>query len=113
MFFPHKAFSPQDFRAYLYWSQTFLFPSSAGLSEIMLLPGEETWKGGCFLSCLPPSCHLMCIITLQHLTSPPQRMVAGEAGFQVSLLRKEDEAGLKGKAFYYDPVHPDGNTGAR
>ena len=59
--------------------------------------------------------HTFCVFPLLHptLNLLVQRMAAGEAGFVVSRLRKEDDAGLRGKAFYYDAIHPDGNTGAR
>ena len=40
-------------------------------------------------------------------------MVADEPGFQVATPRLNDKDNLKGKAFYWDPIHPDGVTGAR
>ena len=40
-------------------------------------------------------------------------MVANEPGFQVASPRLNDKDKLKGKAFYWDPIHPDGMTGAR
>jgi hypothetical protein len=40
-------------------------------------------------------------------------MVNEDHGFSVKQPRSKDEAELKGVSFYYDPIHPDGNTGAR
>ncbi|KAJ9512320.1 hypothetical protein QJQ45_012903 [Haematococcus lacustris] len=40
-------------------------------------------------------------------------MVANVPGFMPSPPRLTDEKGLKLKAFYFDAVHPDGNTGCR
>ena len=40
-------------------------------------------------------------------------MVAGEEGFRVSDVRNSDRPALRGKVFYADSIHPDGNTGAR
>lgn len=40
-------------------------------------------------------------------------MVAGRQGFSVESVRERDSAGLRHKVFYYDWVHPDGNTGHR
>lgn len=34
-------------------------------------------------------------------------------GFNVSSPREQNDAVMKGKAFYYDHIHPDGNTGHR
>ena len=51
-------------------------------------------------------------IDMSHPTLP-QRMVANEEGFQVSDVRRSNISGLRGKAFYADNVHPDGNTGSR
>jgi hypothetical protein len=40
-------------------------------------------------------------------------MVAGRRGFDVAAPRERDEARLKGHAFYFDYIHPDGSTGHR
>ena len=40
-------------------------------------------------------------------------MAADEIGFQVSFPRRSNMTGLRGRSFYVDTVHPDGNTGAR
>lgn len=40
-------------------------------------------------------------------------MVAAKEGYSVHAPRLRDLQELKGKAFYYDPIHPDGNTGHR
>ena len=42
-----------------------------------------------------------------------QKLAAGEPGFLISNTRNKDQEGLKEKAFYWDPIHPDGRTGAR
>jgi hypothetical protein len=45
-----------------------------------------------------------------------QKMQADVPGFQILDVRhgdKEKEDKLKHVAFYYDGIHPDGNTGAR
>lgn len=40
-------------------------------------------------------------------------MAAGARGFEVDATRDGDEAGRKGRAYYYDWIHPDGLTGHR
>ena len=40
-------------------------------------------------------------------------MVANEIGFQVTSPRLSDVDNLRGKAFYWDTIHPDGVTGGR
>ena len=40
-------------------------------------------------------------------------MVEDVKGFSVQSPRNKNEGGLKDIAFYYDPIHPDGRTGAR
>ena len=42
-----------------------------------------------------------------------EAMAAGVEGFEVHAPRERDEVGLKGRAFYYDYIHPDGSTGHR
>lgn len=41
-----------------------------------------------------------------------REMAAGARGFE-AVAPREGREGLKGKAFYYDHIHPDGNTGHR
>jgi len=38
-------------------------------------------------------------------------MLRGKEGFEVERPRETDEQGLRGRAFYYDYIHPDGHTG--
>eukprot|EP00195_Chlamydomonas_chlamydogama_P016102 CAMPEP_0202891718 /NCGR_PEP_ID=MMETSP1392-20130828/1712_1 /ASSEMBLY_ACC=CAM_ASM_000868 /TAXON_ID=225041 /ORGANISM="Chlamydomonas chlamydogama, Strain SAG 11-48b" /LENGTH=508 /DNA_ID=CAMNT_0049575555 /DNA_START=27 /DNA_END=1553 /DNA_ORIENTATION=+ len=42
-----------------------------------------------------------------------QKMVANEPGFSVQMPRHRNQHALKGVSFYFDPIHPDGVTGAR
>lgn len=42
-----------------------------------------------------------------------QAMQQGVPGFQVHAVRRQDLLDSKGLAFYYDEIHPDGNTGHR
>ena len=42
-----------------------------------------------------------------------QKLAAGEPGFLITDTRNKNPDGLKEKAFYWDPIHPDGKTGAR